>query len=264
VRTEPGGHTEPGLVTETAHDTERAVAFVPAEIPAWGQAQPHVAPVPAIPKSRSWVWFVLGTLALVAMAGVAATIVLLPEPDVEPPMPDAAGVSSAVVTIEPLIDAGPIFEPTTVRDAQPTPHRQAPHPATSKAPATPTVPPAPTPIPTPTPTPTPASTPTPQPPATTPPTPKPSGDEACRNAVSLANAEEIEGAYAAYNQCVSTNGSPQDAARRRIGAQAPGVARRRALNGDCDGAARAANIARAVGAGPQAQAALAGTSCAGR
>jgi eukaryotic-like serine/threonine-protein kinase len=266
VRTEPGRTVEPRPVTDGGHDTERAPAFAPAEIPAWGGTQPYVAPAPAIPKSRSFIWFALGSLALVATAAVAATIVLLPEPDVEPPLPDAApGESSAVVMIEPLIDAESILEPTGGADAHAALHPKTPRPPASKPPTAPTVPqlPTPTPTPVPTPTPTPVPTPTPQPPATTPPPPPPGGDAACRSAVALANGEQIEAAASALRQCESTGGSTalQGSARRSIQTRAPGVVKRRAFNGDCPGARGAANAASSVGAGGPAQAELARTSC---
>jgi eukaryotic-like serine/threonine-protein kinase len=231
-------------------------------------AAPIPPPPPARARSSGLGRFIaLGGLllggALVAVAAYQG-IGTGSGPGTAPPPPPPR--PSTITTVEPLIDTSTIESPmppppvTTSSKVPPKHTTTANPPPTAPPPATTTAPPPPPP-----PTTQPTLPPPPPPTATQPPPPSGlQGDAACSASVNASRALDIERAAGLLRTCQNTGGSGSAVAgaRTSIRNQAPAAVKRRAFNGDCAGAKRAADAASSVSAGDRAQATYASTTCA--
>ena len=190
----------------------------------------------------------LGAVLLIAIVVVAARSI---KPDDEQEAltnPFTADAASGPVTVAPVVDppAAPTEEsPTTEPTAEAPPEKVA---GGSKAPAK-----SP-----------PKTEPKQDPPKQDPPKqdpPKTSGGDsgACESCISAARSGQIQAAASAFNRC--SDASLKSKCSSMAGSQAAVAARRAAFSGNCSQANAIVAAATAMGAGQQAQKAVASTSC---
>jgi serine/threonine-protein kinase len=280
----PRAHTTPMLAVPVQEPAAETTQPVPAAMPPAAAAPaPLLVRAPHRPK-RIWTLVLLSAAAL-ATGGVLAVAFWWQSSRTsgQPPPRVSATTLPPVVELEPLASApvsdivAPTRQPATVRHvspppvAAPSPPSPPPTTATGGAPpAAPSLPPLALPsgwppiqipgLPLPgTPaSPAPSAAPVPSQPPANPPQ-APPDQAACLKARAAARMGQIEQAASQYRACEQAGASASQlaAARRAISAGAVAEVRRRAFNGDCNGATSAANAASSVGAGDAAQAELA-------
>jgi eukaryotic-like serine/threonine-protein kinase len=276
----PAQYTVPAPITP-AYQTTSAVAA------------PVAPPLPARSRSRRGWPVALGALLVVASA--LAVVALRSQSHGAGAAPStSASVAPPSTQLAPMVDTSrisatpvytPLQPPVTPSRAEHTEARKPPpKPNASAAPAKPkpkgiTLPipsvlapilglpsaqPAPSAAPAPAPETAPSAAPSAPSPTPAPPAPPQvsQGNAACRQSMSLASAENIEAAVAAYQRCANTGGGGINvaAARNRIRSTVAAAVQHRAFDGNCAGARAAANAASQIGVNA-GQTALARTSC---